>query len=56
MRAIIAALLWIGSLFILSAQLTAIGWILNVVAGIPRPIGCMVGGVAISVYSPPAVS
>ena len=49
-RAIIAALLWIGSLFILSAQLTAIGWILNVVAGIPRPIGCMVGGVAISVY------
>ena len=50
MRAIIAALLWIGSLFILSAQLTAIGWILNVVAGIPRPIGCIVGGVAISVY------
>src|SRR4051794_3051250 len=49
-RAIIAALLWIGSLFILSAQLTAIGWILNVVAGIPRPIGCIVGGVAISVY------
>jgi SSS family solute:Na+ symporter len=49
-RAIIAVLLWIGSLFILSAQLTAIGWILNVVAGIPRPIGCLVGGVAISVY------
>jgi SSS family solute:Na+ symporter len=49
-RAIIAALLWIGALFILSAQLTAIGWILNVVAGIPRPIGCIVGGVAISVY------
>ena len=49
-RAVIAALLWIGSLFILSAQLTAIGWILDVVAGIPRPIGCLVGGVAISVY------
>src|SRR5213596_1402718 len=34
-RACIAVLLWIGSLFILSAQLTAVGWILSVVAGIP---------------------
>jgi SSS family solute:Na+ symporter len=47
---VIAALLWIGSLFILSSQLTAIGWILNVVAGIPRPVGCAIGGIAISVY------
>src|SRR5712691_10505878 len=44
-RAIIAGLLWIGSLFILSSQLTAIGWILNVVAAVPRPIGCIIGGV-----------
>jgi SSS family solute:Na+ symporter len=49
-RACIAVLLWIGSLFILSAQLTAVGWILNVVAGIPRPIGCILGGVAVTVY------
>jgi solute:Na+ symporter, SSS family len=49
-RAIIAGLLWVGSLFILSAQLTAIGWILNVVAAVPRPVGCIVGGVAITVY------
>jgi SSS family solute:Na+ symporter len=49
-RAVIATLLWVGSLFILSAQLTAIGWILNVVAGIPRPIGCFAGGVAITIY------
>ena len=49
-RGIIAGLLWIGSLFILSAQLTAIGWILNVVGGIPRPAGCLLGGAAISVY------
>jgi SSS family solute:Na+ symporter len=49
-RAFIAVLLWIGSLFILSAQLTAVGWILNVVAGIPRPIGCILGGVAVTVY------
>src|SRR5262245_41322431 len=49
-RAIVAGLLWIGSLFILSSQLTAIGWILNVVAGLPRPVGCVIGGAAITVY------
>jgi SSS family solute:Na+ symporter len=49
-RAVLAALLWIGSIFILASQLTAIGWILNVVAAIPRPVGCIIGGVAISVY------
>jgi SSS family solute:Na+ symporter len=49
-RAIIAGLLWVGSLFILSSQLTAIGWILNVVAAVPRPVGCLIGGAAISVY------
>ncbi len=49
-RAIVAGVLWIGSLFILSSQLTAIGWILNVVAQIPRPIGCVIGGTAITVY------
>jgi SSS family solute:Na+ symporter len=49
-RAIIAGLLWIGSIFILASQLTAIGWILSVVAAIPRPLGCLLGGTAISVY------
>jgi solute:Na+ symporter, SSS family len=49
-RAVIAVLLWIGSLFILSSQLTAIGWILNVVAAVPRPVGCIIGGAAITVY------
>ena len=32
------------------AQLIAIGWILNVVAGMPTPVGCIVGGVVITVY------
>lgn len=49
-RAVIASLLWIGALFILASQLTAIGWILNVVATIPRPVGCVIGGAAIGVY------
>jgi SSS family solute:Na+ symporter len=49
-RAIIAALLWVGSLFILASQLIGLGWILDVVAGVPKPIGCAIGGLVITVY------
>ncbi len=49
-RAAIAALLFIASILILAAQLIAIGWILNVVAHIPKWAGCVVGGVVITVY------
>src|SRR5262249_29773607 len=49
-RGIIAALLWIGSLFILPSQLIGLGWILNVVAGLPKPIGCAIGGLVVVVY------
>src|SRR5205085_1087401 len=49
-RGIIAALLWVGSLFILASQLIGLGWILNVVVGLPKPIGCATGGLVIVVY------
>jgi SSS family solute:Na+ symporter len=49
-RGIISTLLWIGSLFILASQLIALGWILNVVAGVPKEVGCFVGGLVITVY------
>jgi SSS family solute:Na+ symporter len=49
-RAIIAALLWVGSLAILAGQLMAIAWILNVVIGFPKYAGCIVGGAVITVY------
>jgi len=49
-RGVISALLSIGSIFILASQLIAIGWILNVVAGVPKPIGCAIGGAVITVY------
>jgi SSS family solute:Na+ symporter len=49
-RGIIAMLLWIGSIFILASQLIALGWILNVVAGIPTAVGCIAGGALITVY------
>ena len=49
-RALIAILLWIGTLAILAGQLIAIAWVLNVVTGIDRWVGCMVGGVVVTVY------
>ena len=49
-RGIVSLILWIGSLFILSSQLIGLAWILNVVAGIPKPIGAAVGGGVITVY------
>jgi SSS family solute:Na+ symporter len=46
----VAVLLWIGSLAILAAQLIAMESILNVVAGIPKAIGCAIGGTLITIY------
>jgi SSS family solute:Na+ symporter len=49
-KAIISVLFWCGSLAILAAQLIAIAWILNVVAGIPKWGGCLIGGIVAIVY------
>jgi SSS family solute:Na+ symporter len=49
-RGIIALLLWLGSLAILAGQLIALAWILNVVAGVPKPAGCIIGGGVIILY------
>jgi SSS family solute:Na+ symporter len=49
-RALIAALLWVGSLFILAGQLFAMGVILETVADIPSWAGCVIGGVVITAY------
>jgi SSS family solute:Na+ symporter len=49
-RAAIAVLLWLGSTFILASQLLGLGWILEVVAHIPRALGCAAGGLLIVVY------
>ena len=49
-KAIIAVLFWAGSLALLSAQLIAIAWILNTVAGIPKWEGCLLGGAVAMVY------
>jgi solute:Na+ symporter, SSS family len=49
-RSLAAAILWIGSLFILAGQLWAIGSIISAVSGAPPWVGCVIGGVVITVY------
>lgn len=49
-RGIIAALIWLGSLSILAGQLIAGAAILNVVAGIPRWAGSLIGGTVMTIY------
>ena len=49
-RATIAILLWLGTLAILAAQLIAMAWILEVVAGAPPWLGAVAGGVVMMVY------
>jgi SSS family solute:Na+ symporter len=49
-RGVVSVVLWVGSLFILASQLIGLGWILNVVTGAPKPLGCAIGGVVITVY------
>lgn len=49
-RATVAVLLWVGTVAILAGQLMAIGWVLNVVTGVDRWIGCALGGLVVTVY------
>ncbi len=49
-RATITILLWAGTLAILAAQIIGIGWILNVVTGLPPWLGCVIGGGVVIVY------
>jgi SSS family solute:Na+ symporter len=49
-RGLIAALLWVGTLMILAGQLIAISQILEVVAGLPKWQGCIIGGAVVTAY------
>ena len=49
-RLFLGATLWLGCLFILAGQLIAIAWILNVTAGLAKPLGCALGGIVVAVY------
>ena len=39
LRGAVGALLWVGTLAILAGQLIAVAWVLNAVAGAPKPVG-----------------
>ena len=49
-RGTVSALLWVGTTAILAGQLIALAWILDVVAGLPKWAGCIVGGVVVTIY------
>jgi SSS family solute:Na+ symporter len=49
-RYLMAALLWLGSLSILAAQLIALGLVLNVVTGLPAHWGTVLGGILVTIY------
>jgi SSS family solute:Na+ symporter len=49
-RAIVAALLWLGTVAILAGQLIGIAWILETVIGIPKIAGCAIGAVVVTAY------
>lgn len=49
-RGIVVSLLWVGTLAILAGQLIAMGLVLNAVAGVPRYVGSLLGGIVMTVY------
>lgn len=49
-RALVAALLWVGTLAILSGQLIAMSTLLTAVAGLPKWVGCVLGGIVVTAY------
>lgn len=49
-KAVIAVLLWLGTLAILAGELIAISWILEVVVHIPKWEGCLLGGLVATAY------
>ncbi len=49
-RLTVVILLWLGTLAILAGQLIAVAWVLNVVAGVPKIAGCIIGGLVMTVY------
>lgn len=49
-RVTVSILLWLGTLAILAGQLIAMAWILEVVAGVPKTWGCLIGGFVVALY------
>ena len=50
LRGAVSSLLWLGTISILSGQLIALAWVLNVVAGLDKTTGVIIGGVVATIY------
>ena len=50
LRIVVAVLLWVGTLAILAGQLIALSTLLTVVAGVPKWVGCVLGGAVVTLY------
>lgn len=50
LRGAVSSLLWVGTISILSGQLIALAWVLNVVAGLDKTTGVVIGGVVATIY------
>jgi solute:Na+ symporter, SSS family len=50
LRGAVSSLLWVGTISILSGQLIALAWVLNVVAGLEKTTGVIIGAVVATVY------
>jgi SSS family solute:Na+ symporter len=49
-RGVVAALIWVGTLAILAAQLLAGAAVFSVVAGVSKPAGVIIGAAAMTIY------
>ncbi|MEG0831288.1 MAG: sodium:solute symporter family protein, partial [Acidaminococcaceae bacterium] len=49
-RGIISSMMAVGTLALFSGQLIGIAWILNVVAGIEKTLGTIIGAVVVTIY------
>jgi SSS family solute:Na+ symporter len=49
-RAVAAVILGLASLAILAGQLIALAWVLEVTVGVPKTVGCLIGGLVVTAY------
>jgi SSS family solute:Na+ symporter len=49
-RGVVGSFIWLGTLAILAGQLIAGSAVLSVVAGVPKPLGVIIGAIAMMVY------
>jgi SSS family solute:Na+ symporter len=49
-RGLTSSVLWLGTLFVLAAQLLAVAAVLEAIASVPKTYGCLIGGAVMTAY------